>query len=517
MKLFFSLIAGDYRQRTRSYAFLVTLAVSLYIGFTFVPPPGANYVTVQIGRYVGDYNAAWIGHVTAMMTSVFLSLIGFFLVNNSVKRDRDTQVGMIIAATRVTNFQYLLSKVCSNFAVLASITGAVMVMAVAVFFLRGGHYSFDGAAFFSPFLWVTLPCLFVIACVAVLAEVFLGGRPVIQSLAFFFLFNIVMANVQLREGNQAVAYLDPFGVKHITLAMQKYVQATDEPVDISMGFNFRAHNEVKVFVFDGVRWTAPFVASRILWMVLGVAAVWGASVYFHRFDVRERVPAKAKSAPAHAGGPRLNEIHIAQLPAVTIDYSLSPLVKTEFLMLLRKGPRWFWLVNGGLMMALVFTPLSVAHAFVLPVLWFLQIGRLSEVATRETSDRVHYFTYSAYRALWRLWPSQLAAAVMLLWALAFPLLVRLAFGAQWLPLAGVLLGAGFLVLLAAFLGMLSKGKKLFEVLFFALAYANLNRVPFADYLGAQWQTASPIVIVLGMMVVFAWVSTLLRAHEARHL
>lgn len=169
------------------------------------------------------------------------------------------------------------------------------------------------------------------------------------------------------------------------------------------------------------------------------------------------------------------------------------------------------------MMALVFTPVSAAHAFVLPVLWFLQIGRLSEVATRETSDRVHYSTYSAYRALWRLWPSQLAAAMMLLWALALPLLARLAFGAQWLPLAGVLLGAGFLVLMAAFLGMLSKGKKLFEVFFFALTYANLNRVPFTDYLGAQWQTTSPIVIVLGMMAVFAWVSTWLRAHEARHL
>ncbi|MEO7047637.1 MAG: hypothetical protein ABI091_20225, partial [Ferruginibacter sp.] len=97
MKNYKSIIKGDYQQRTRSYAFLITLAISLYLAYTFVPAPGADYTTVKIGNYVGLNNTAWVGYVTAMMTSVFLSLIGFYLVNNSIKKDKDTEVGMIIA------------------------------------------------------------------------------------------------------------------------------------------------------------------------------------------------------------------------------------------------------------------------------------------------------------------------------------------------------------------------------------------------------------------------------------
>jgi len=104
MKYTVSIIKADYLQRTRSYAFLVTLAISLYIAYTFVPAPGAAYTTVRVGNFIGVYNAAWIGYVTAMMTSVFLSLIGFYLINNSIKKDIETGVGMIIAATSISNF-----------------------------------------------------------------------------------------------------------------------------------------------------------------------------------------------------------------------------------------------------------------------------------------------------------------------------------------------------------------------------------------------------------------------------
>lgn len=45
----------------------------------------------------------------------------------------------------------------------------------------------------------------------------------------------------------------------------------------------------------------------------------------------------------------------------------------------------------------------------------------------------------------------------------------------------------FIVFIAAILGLLTKGKKLFEILFFLLTYANLNKVPFLDYFGGFHQ------------------------------
>lgn len=52
------ILKGDYRQRTRSYAFLITLAISLFIAYTFVPEPSAPYTTVRLGDLVGEYTSA---------------------------------------------------------------------------------------------------------------------------------------------------------------------------------------------------------------------------------------------------------------------------------------------------------------------------------------------------------------------------------------------------------------------------------------------------------------------------
>jgi hypothetical protein len=426
MKHLITIIKADYLQRTRSYAFLVTLAITLYMAYTFVPPVDANYTTVRIGNYVGDYNSAWIGHVTAMMTSVFLTLIGFFLINNSVKKDVETEVGMIIATTRVSNFNYLMSKVLSNFFVLLSIVGIVLFMSILVFFLRSKDFPFEITQFILPYVVVTLPSMFFVSCLAVVAEVFLGRRSVIQYILFFAFFNIVIANVQMKQGTERLAYFDPFGVKIVTLQMEEVVNAQyqHEVRVASMGFVFSDKQEAKMFVFEGIHWPFLFIISRLAWMAFGITLVLVASRYFHRFDVKEKMRAQKKpkmieSIPTHA---LAKELRVASLPPVTVNYGILPFIKTELLMLIRKGPRWFWIINLGLMIALAVTPLTIAHQFLLPVLWFLQIGRLSDLVTKEKTYQVHYFTYAAYQPLKRLLPSQIIAGISLMIVLSVPLL-----------------------------------------------------------------------------------------------
>jgi putative Mn2+ efflux pump MntP len=140
---FVSIIKGDYLQRTRSYGFLVTLAISLFVAYTFVPATDASYTTLRIGNYIGEYNSAWIGYVSAIMTSVFLSLIGFYLVNSGIKKDIETEVGMIIATTQVSNFKYLLSKAISNYLVLLTIVVIVFLVNIGIFFIRSEGFPFE--------------------------------------------------------------------------------------------------------------------------------------------------------------------------------------------------------------------------------------------------------------------------------------------------------------------------------------------------------------------------------------
>ena len=77
MNSYKSIIKADYLQRTRSYSFLITLLVSVCLAYTFLPTAEAGYSTVRVGDYSGEYNSAWVGHVTAIMASTFLWLIGF--------------------------------------------------------------------------------------------------------------------------------------------------------------------------------------------------------------------------------------------------------------------------------------------------------------------------------------------------------------------------------------------------------------------------------------------------------
>jgi ABC-type multidrug transport system permease subunit len=191
MGAFYKIIISDYKQRTRSYAFLLTLAVSLYAAYSFVPAPGAAYTTLRVGNYFGVQNSAWIGYVTAMMSTVFLTFIGFYLVNSGIKKDVDTGVGMIVATTSISNFHYLLAKTISNFLVLLSIAGVVFLMGIVLFFVRSSGYPFELSQFILPYLLITVPVIFFISALAVVAEVFLYQFTIIMNIGYFFFFGVV--------------------------------------------------------------------------------------------------------------------------------------------------------------------------------------------------------------------------------------------------------------------------------------------------------------------------------------
>ena len=59
--------------------------------------------------------------------STFLSLVGFYIVKNSIQRDVDTRVGQILAATPMRKDFYTVAKTLSNFAVLACMVAILML------------------------------------------------------------------------------------------------------------------------------------------------------------------------------------------------------------------------------------------------------------------------------------------------------------------------------------------------------------------------------------------------------
>ena len=136
MSKIYHIAKADFLQRARGYGFLIILGACIFAVYMYVPPPEADYATITIGKYRGIYNSAWIGNMVAMMSIIYLSLLGFYLVNNAVQRDRDTGVGQIIAASPISRTAFLSAKLLSNFFVLFLMVLVMVLMTIVMFFLR---------------------------------------------------------------------------------------------------------------------------------------------------------------------------------------------------------------------------------------------------------------------------------------------------------------------------------------------------------------------------------------------
>lgn len=253
-------------------------------------------------------------------------------------------------------------------------------------------------------------------------------------------------------------------------------------MSMNIGFVIADFKETNRFIFEGMDFPSSFILSRLGLRILSILLLLLAAPIFHRFNIKEHVSRKKQKLVTKMAT-EIKTIDLSSLPITVINYSMFPLIKAECLLLFRKGKRWLWIVNGIGVVVLAVLPLQVAHQIVLPILWFIQVSRLSSLTTKETIHRVQHFAFTSFQPLSRLFVSQLIAGILLMLILALPLLIRLGLLLDYTAVIAVILGALFIVLLAATLGILTKGKKLFEVLFFMITYANINSITVLDYFG----------------------------------
>ncbi|MDC1161977.1 hypothetical protein OAT18_00905 [Tenacibaculum sp.] len=516
MNPFLTIVKYDYLQRTRSYAFLITLCASLAIAYTFVPEPDANYSTIRISDYVGYYNSAWFGYVTAIMTSVFLSLIGFYLINNGIKTDIETKVGQIIATTNINNFVYLLSKVISNFLVLLTIVTIILSMSILLFFLYNDGYPFEILHFIQPYIIITIPAIFCISVLALIFEILFSKYSVIQNIAFFFLFLFLMQYTP--KGNTALS-IDVFGNKMVMQQLEKNVRKisnTDKDTNLTIGYILGNIKKSKKFEFKGVLFPSSFIISRFGWICLSLSLLLLISPFFHRFNIRERTKTKKQKTIIFQKY-STKELTLSNLPTPKVNYGIFPLIKTELILLIRKGEKWHWVINGIGMISLLIAPLSIAHQFILPILWFFQIHRISEITTKEIHNSIQYLSFTSYKPIYRLLASQLIAGVLLMFFLTIPLCIKLVISLKLAALFSIISGSVFIIFLASSLGILTKGKKLFEVLFFLITYTNINKIPFTDYFGGLNYTWLYVLKLTIVVTILGGISFLTRINQLKKI
>ena len=473
-------IKGNYLQHIRSYSFLFTVVAITYLAFSFIPSPNANYSTISFGSYTGAYNSAWIGFVTAIMSSVFLSLFGFFLINGSIKKDIDTRIGHIIGTTKISNYAYILTKALSSFLILLTLLIIVFLTSIGLFFLYGkGHHLFL-MDFIKPYILIAIPSLFLVVNFSIILEIIFPKKVLIQYGVFLFIFFGSIFSSTGSENNK----IDFFGlqqpIKNVELQVKdKYKNAHTQ---LAIGIISGKRDLEKIATIVTPSFSKRYILYRILLVVVSLILVYITSLFFHRFNIKEREQIEKQKTDINV----ISSAFKFKKTSTKISNSTSvfPLIYIEIIMIFRKSPNWVWLLTIIGMSSMLFLPITVSHHYILPLTWFLQISIWSSLVTKDKVYRTHYFTNSSYKPVQRLFVSRIFSGIILALFITIPLLIKLVFNFQFMLVINIILGAFFITLLAVFLGVFSKGSKLFEIIFIFLIYSNLNLLSITDYFGA---------------------------------
>jgi len=537
----FHMVKADFLERVRRYSFLLTLAFSVYLGYAVY----SGLIVLHLDKYRGVNNSAWVGSVIGLVGSLWLTLVGFYVVKNAIQRDRQTRVGQILATTPIGKSFYTVSKMLSNFAVLAAMIGVLALSAIVVQFFSGSAAHINLALLLAPVFIFGLSAVAVSAGVAVLFESLPILRGGVGNVIYFFLWTFLIAIgagsiPDGKTGYQAQPFTDFTGILSVMTQMQTQVRSLDPQYNGGASFSIgNMERTTKTFLWAGMHWTAPIVLSRLMLVAIAFALAFLAALFFDRFDPARAGwfpqkkpmpnPMPAREADAHslpasqalpldkfavgslAGSPRpqLSAAHLAPLATPASRSRLLPLVAAELKLLLRGHAWWWYLGAAGAFLGCLFSPLESARTGVIVFAWLWPMLIWSQMGTRQATFATGSLIFSAPHAI----PRQLLATYA-----AGVLVAALTGGGLGLPLlaardvAGLgawASGALFIPALALALGVITGTRKFFEALYIAWWYVGpLHHTPPLDFMGTTAMSSTPLRYLIAapalVLVAYLW-------------
>jgi hypothetical protein len=485
-RVLYHLMRADFLERVRRYSFLITLGLAVWLGWAV----STGKLKLWISDSRGLYNSAWVGLLMAMVVNAFVSLAGFYVVKNTLERDRRTGVGQILATTPMSKALYTLGKTLSNLAVLLAMVAVLAGMAVVAQWMAGEDTHIHLWPLLAPFLVFCVPAMALVAACAVLFETvpFLKGG--FGNVVWFFLFTGAMPLGI--KGTHDVIGLGLVRIQLKAAVLKAFGTASDGFVLGAMG----RESQARPFRWEGMDWTREILLSRLTLMVIAFAIALLAALFFDRFDAsrssgRRRSSRQDLKAASDAGSrdgaiqePAPVPVHLHPLPTGSSRFRFLGMLRAE-LRLLLKGQRWWWYaVAAGLFVAGLLVP-EEGRKIVLPLTWLWPVLLWSSLGTREARFATDGLVFSAAWPLQRQLPATWLAGFLLALATGSGVGLRLAFTGNW-PAAGAwLIGALFIPTFALAMGVWSGSSKLFEVIYLFLWYIGpLNQVRPLDFMGA---------------------------------
>lgn len=477
LRRFGAIVGADLLERTRSTKFWVIQALICIASWWSFPTMDKSYVVLAVnGHLRGEYTSAWIGMVVAML-SVWLTLVGFYLVRGTLVRDFETRVWQLLVATPLTRWAYLLAKWCSNMAVLLLVLAGALAVGLVAQMVRGESHAIDLVELVKPALLLAVPSLAVTSLLALVFDLVPWLRRTAGNVTFFiiWLFSLaatVPAMNSAAAGEGAGPWLgDPRGMVVFQQSLVRQV-APQLKEELKMGFCMVCVVKTErrgTFVWTQWQQDASMVASRLMWLLLAIGGVLACAPWLDRAAASCE---KTQAASASGGGRTLRYLDLLLAPLQKTQ--LGALVAAEMQLTLRQRPAWWWLVLIGTAAAGMLAPMPAA-AFAVVGGWALLLDKYGQAPLHEYTTRTGPIIFSASGGGKRVLQARWIVLFVLGIVVNLPAVVRFGLSQPLIALAIVAVAASLPAWSLA-VGAVTGNSRTFELLACVFAYLALNGI-----------------------------------------
>ena len=439
----------------------------------------------------------------SIIATFFIGWFGFYLVKDSVARDKETGVGQIMATTPLTRPLYTLGKWASNFAVLMAMVAVLAMAGIVIQLLQGENARIELMPFITPFIFIVMPVMALVAAFAVLFETipFLSGG--FGNIVYFFAF--IFALPLGEQLSKTYPALDPLGLGLLMDNMGKAALAVYPDYNGSFLLGSDSQKAFDTFIWSGVDWLPGIILARFAYIGIAILVTLLAALFFDRFDPSHSKPRRMKtsasdSAPEPAPvSQALPVVHLTPLNAASNRFSFFNVFLAEIKLLL-KGQRWWWYaISFILVAAQLFNEPEVTRVL-LVITWIWPVLILSGLGCRESRFDTRQIVFSAPRPLGRQLPAAWLSALVITALMGSGAFLRFLLAGEFTSLLAWITGALFIPSLALALGVLTGNSKTFEVVYISWMYLVIQGTVPLDFVGmtpeSPWVIYAPLAVFL---------------------
>lgn len=480
-----AIVKADFFIRFRRTSTIVTLLLLCLLAYFVVPAPSSGRALMVIADRRALLNSAAISTATAMMCSMLLTIIGFYLVSNSLRRDIQARTGFIIAATSMSNIEYLAGKFLGNIVYLSAITACFILSTMTMHLIRG-EAPLQPLVYFTSFLAIVPPGIVFVSAIALLFESvrLLSGK--IGDVLYFFVWSFLIGTTaMIGESKMPINFAAFFDITGISIMVSQVMEEANT-THVSIGASGFDQN-LPPYIFNGLSLGGTWLAIRLASLSFALPLFAVAFVFFHRFN-----PDKIKAGEKKSSGNIFTMLNAKLKPLVRwlealkfggTQPTLARAIWLDTLLTFILYP--ITLIVFAVSLVLSFAlPHSVLMSGGMPAMFFVLVVVLADVSTREKSGGMTslMFTVPSIKKHFVWWKLGVALALTLLFT-AVPIM-------RTIPLSmssalSMSLGTLLIASAATSLGVLSGSPKTFAVCFLLFLYLVLSGAsePALDFAG----------------------------------